>query len=50
MMTLRAFLKRVVVSFLVIGLWPAVPCVWAQAARANPSLQGLGNAVSSDFK
>lgn len=50
MTTLRAFLKGVIVAFVMIGPWPVVPCVWVQASRANPNLRGLGNAVSSDFK
>src|SRR5215469_3799018 len=50
MTTLRAFVERAVLVVVVIGSLPAVPCVQAQTTRANPSLQGLGNAFSSDVK
>jgi len=48
MTTLRIFLKCAIVAFVVIG--PAIPCAWAQAARADPGLQGVGDAFTSDFK
>lgn len=48
MTTLRIFLECAIVAFVVIG--PAIPCAWAQAARADPGLQGVGDAFTSDFK
>jgi len=49
-LSMRAFLKRAIVAFVVIGPWPIVPRGWAQAARVDPSLQGVGSAFMSDFK
>jgi hypothetical protein len=48
MTTRRALQGCAIVAFVVVA--SAMPCVWAQAARADPSLQGVGDALTSDFK
>ena len=48
MTTLRVFLECAIVAFVVIG--PVIPCGRAQAPGADPGLQGVGNAFTSDFK